>query len=390
MNWQIEEAKNQQKTVKLNDIYLYSKYNPQRDVEKFMSAEVDTVNKKFILVGLGLGYHLDYLVEHLENIEVQYILLDEQEKEVYLENNTKQYLQLPNVHAFKSDEAFNEQAQIIIPQSFLSAIGQNHPLFEFIEDIKIRQVSYKRFKEQMIENFSENIKRFTPLVKPNLTMKKAALVASGPSLNKTISWLEKHQQEFDIYCVGSALKVLLAHQIMPTAVFMTDAQPTMLKQIDTRYNGILYFLSTANYQAVSEHPGEKQILFQKGFTRAEKFAEQYEQPLFETGGSVATTTFSYIEWLGYKELYLFGQDLGFSEMQTHAMGSTSGKEIKKYNQLLDVVANDHTIIRTTPNLLSYKRWFDQAFSKTSMKIFNTSERGAKLKNTVFFDTTLKS
>ena len=389
MNWHIEKAKNEQKTVKLNDIYLYSKYNPQRDVEKFMSAEVDTANKKFILVGLGLGYHLDYLVEHLENIEVQYILLDEQEKEVYLEHNTKKYLQLPNVHAFKSDEAFNEQAQIIIPQSFLRAIGHNHPLFEFIEDIKIRQVSYKRFKEQMIENFSENIKLFTPLLKIT-TSKKAALVASGPSLNKTISWLEKHQQEFDIYCVGSALKVLLAHQIMPTAVFMTDAQHTMLKQIDTRYNGILYFLSTANYQAVSKHAGEKQILFQKGFTRAEEFAEQYAQPLFETGGSVATTAFSYIEWLGYKELYLFGQDLGFSEMQTHAMGSTSGKEIKKYNQVLDVLANDHTIIRTTPNLLSYKRWFDQAFSKTPMKIFNTSEKGAKLKNTTFFDTTLKS
>jgi len=42
MNWHIEEAKNEQKTVKLNDIYLYSKYNPQRDVEKFMITEVDT------------------------------------------------------------------------------------------------------------------------------------------------------------------------------------------------------------------------------------------------------------------------------------------------------------------------------------------------------------
>jgi len=41
-------------------------------------------------------------------------------------------------------------------------------------------------------------------------------------------------------------------------------------------------------------------------------------------------------------------------------------------------------------LLSYKRWFDQAFSKTTMKIFNTSEKGAKLKNTTFFNTTLKS
>ncbi|WP_186439486.1 6-hydroxymethylpterin diphosphokinase MptE-like protein [Kurthia sp. Dielmo] len=43
--------------------------------------------------------------------------------------------------------------------------------------------------------------------------KKAALVASGPSLNQTVVWLKKHEHEFDIYCVGSALKILLNHNI---------------------------------------------------------------------------------------------------------------------------------------------------------------------------------
>lgn len=386
MDWQIEQTKNKQKTLKLNDIYLYSKYNPQADVERFMKSEVKLTHKKFILVGLGLGYHLDYLIENIEDVEVQYILLDEQETKIYLENNKNNHLKLSNVRKFNADLEFNNQAQIIIPQSFLRAIGHQHPLFEFIEDIKIRQVSYKRFKEQMLENFNENITKFSPLLKESVT-RKAALVASGPSLNKTVLWLKKHEQEFDIYCVGSALKVLLNHNIQPTAIFMTDAQDTMLKQLDERYTGILYFLSTANHLAVSKHSGAKQILFQKGFLPAEKFAMQNGQPLFETGGSVATTTFSYIDWLGYEELYLFGQDLGFSETQTHATGSTSGKKIQQHNQVLEVIANDNTTLHTTPNLLSYKRWFDQAFTKTNIRIFNTAKKGAKLKNTVFLDIT---
>lgn len=386
MNWQIEQTKNKQKTLKLNDIYLYSKYNPQADVERFMKSEVKLTHKKFILVGLGLGYHLDYLIENIEDVEVQYILLDEQETKIYLENNKNNHLKLSNVRKFNADLEFNNQSQIIIPQSFLRAIGHQHPLFEFIEDIKIRQVSYKRFKEQMLENFNENITKFSPLSKESVT-RKAALVASGPSLNKTVLWLKKHEQEFDIYCVGSALKILLNHNIQPTAIFMTDAQDTMLKQLDERYTGILYFLSTANHQAVSKHRGAKQILFQKGFLPAEEFAVANEQPLFETGGSVATTTFSYIEWLEYKELYLFGQDLGFTGGRTHVKGSTSGKEITKNHQVFEVLANDDSMIQTTHNLLSYKRWFDQAFTKTNICIVNTAKKGAKLKNTVFLDIT---
>lgn len=63
---------------------------------------------------------------------------------------------------------------------------------------------------------------------------------------------------------------------------------------------------------------------------AEKFAEKHEQPLFSTGGSVATTTFSLIEWLGYEELYLFGQDLCFLAKQTHAENSISNREVGEY------------------------------------------------------------
>ncbi|WP_020189202.1 hypothetical protein [Kurthia sp. Dielmo] len=67
-----------------------------------MKSEVKLTHKKFILVGLGLGYHLDYLIENIEDVEVQYILLDEQEMKIYLENNNKNHLKLTNVKKFNA------------------------------------------------------------------------------------------------------------------------------------------------------------------------------------------------------------------------------------------------------------------------------------------------
>lgn len=62
MKWELEQARNGQQTLKLNDKYLYNKYNPQQEVTRFMIQEVVDMNKQFILVGLGSGYHLHYLL----------------------------------------------------------------------------------------------------------------------------------------------------------------------------------------------------------------------------------------------------------------------------------------------------------------------------------------
>lgn len=385
MNWKIEKAKNNQFTVKLNNIYIYSKYNPKFEVERFMQKEVNVMKKKFIVVGLGLGYHIEFLVHNIENVEVQYILLDSKEEELFRKYGQKEILHNTHINRYNNDVQFMNSAQIIIPNAFLTAIGEKHPLFQFIEDIKIRQLSFTRFKGKMEANFNGNIKLYRPLTKCIPKHTKAALIASGPSLNQTIQWLSDHQDEFDIYCVGSALKYALDKKIIPLAVMISDAQDNISTQIDERFNNQLLFLSTANHQAILKHRGEKQILFQKGYSLAEEWAKKHQQPLFETGGSVATTAFSYIEWLGYKQLYLFGQDLGFAENRTHAQYSTSGRIVNDSANLLEVESNDGSIIHTTPNLMAYKRWFDQSIMNTKMAVFNTASKGAKLANTSFID-----
>ncbi len=381
MNWEIEQAKNGQSTLKLNGIYLYSKYDPEREVIKFLNQELKKNQKKFLIIGLGLGYHIQYILKVIPNAEIQYILLDEKEERIC----NQDILLNKQVNKFCAKNLIDKQTQIIIPQSFLSALNKNHSLYQFIEDIKIRQVSYERFKNLMAQNFYENLRIFSPLVKVQAQSNKAALVSSGPSLNETIHWLKKYEEEFDIYCVGSALKILLNANIVPKKVFMIDAQDTMIEQICGNYSGDLVCLSTANYKAIKKHLGIKQIIFQEGYELAEDFARKNKQPLFETGGSVATTAFSFIKWIGYESLYLFGQDLGFTGRQTHASFSTSGREADTNEKFQTLISNDGTEIFTTSNLASYKRWFDREFKKTSIQIYNTAKKGAFIEGTKFFD-----
>lgn len=385
MKWSVEESKNGQKILKLNDTHIYSQYNPMRAVETYMETEIRTHVTEYVIIGMGLGYHLDYLVEKSPNSNIQYVFLDSEEEELYKKYNEKQYIKLPNVTPLEK-QAVSRKAHIIVPQSYVRAVekGNTPELHNLLQDIKIRQASYKKRESQLIENFTHNIRYFQPINLSLNNMKKiAALVSAGPSLDETVLFLKSKINKLDIFCVGSALRVLLEQGIVPTSVIITDPLDAIIEQIPSNYTGQLYFLSTANYKAVQQHKGEKQILFQEGFELAEGFAKEHEQPLFSTGGSVATTTFSLIEWLGYKEVYLFGQDLGFSAKRTHAKNSTSNKEVGEYQKLIEIVANDGTIIHTTPNLLTYKRWFDRAFQNSNMRIYNTAAKGAKLVNTLF-------
>lgn len=382
MNWVVEKARNGQNTLHLNGINIYSKYRPKEDVKRFMENEVDISKTKFLIVGLGLGYHLEYLVENMGEIQIEYIVLDSYEETVCKEFNPD-ILKNNHVTPFRNNDEFLQDAQIIIPPSFLTAIGTQHPLYDFIDDIKIRQQSYKRFKGEMAENFKENIKQFSPLKEFIKGSNTAILIASGPSLSKNSKALKEINEKYDIFCVGSALNSLLLEEIQPNAVFISDAQDAIMEQIKSSYVGPLYALSTANYRAVNKHVGTTQIIFQKGYKVAERFAEQNKQPLFETGGSVSTLAFSFIERLQYEKLILIGLDLGFDGVSTHDENSTSGRIVDSNFQLRKIEANDGTMIHTTPNLLAYKRWIEKQLVDTQMTVVNVAKKGAKIKGTIF-------
>lgn len=378
----MQDARNGEKTLLLNDYWLYSRYNPTEDANKWARSEVDMQMSSYFLIGLGLGYHLRALVELVGDKPIVVYYFEEREFQLFkAQQGTSDWWKNPTIQIVHDvrDELIDEHMQILIPNTFLKAIGNNHPLSPFLEDIKINQITYNTSAVWMEENFCKNsqLQDFDEF--PCFEQENICLVASGPSLNETIEWLQLKRDKLTIFSVGSALKMLLAHHIVPDAVIISDPKATIICQLsETDYIGPLFYLSTANYQAVQVHKGKRYMLCQKGYPLAEELAKDKSLPLLETGGSVSTVALSLIEQIGFKKIFLFGQDLGFAEQETHAKLSTSGRVFVEDRNVRQVEANDGTIISTTPNLQTYLRWFERKLQHTDISVYNTAFRGAKM------------
>lgn len=182
------------------------------------------------------------------------------------------------------------------------------------------------------------------------------------------------------------MKPLLQAGIRPDAVIITDSQPEIAVQLDNcSYDGNLFYLCTADYHTVFNYIYRKCVLLQNGYEPAETLAQQIKYPLLDTGGSVATTAFSLLEYLKFEKVILFGQDLGFTSKQTHALNSTSGREIYENEKLIKVIANNNDSLFTTPNLNSYLKWFEKKAVNSTVKLYNTALQGAKIKNAPVID-----
>ncbi len=387
MQFEKIEARDGNATLKVNNILLYSKYRPITDAEKFIESEFNNDDKGYVLIGLGLGYHLHALLKLVTDSKPIFVyVLDSQEIDLYesisgsgkLPSNvtiTTDYRKIANVNDY----------QIIMPHVWLQVMDKQHPLYYLLMDIKIKQMSYKRFSSMMEMNFYENIQQqifSLPQYRESLEQKKfSCLISSGPSLDTTKKWLEAVKGKAYLLCVGSALKVLLEEGIVPDGVIISDCQPTIIEQIkDSGYTGDLFFLSTTDFNTVRSHKGDKYLLLQKGYELAEQYAKKMNYPLLETGGSVATTGFSLLEYLGFNTIVLFGQDLGFMDEYTHATNSTSGRNLSIDEQYLEIESNSGAFIKTLPNLYSYLTWFNRNCKESTCNVFNTAKNGAKIES----------
>jgi hypothetical protein len=399
INVDIHPSKKGPLTLKLNGNYLYSRYDPLKDAERFIHSQMDESANVYCLFGFGLGYHVQELLQkepdkQIVVIEPYVSVIRKAAENIDLSN----IFSHPNVRIFclgqeevitkALKELTNQQTKWIISNAWLKALTQNHPLKSFLEDMKIQEMSFQRFSSLMEKNFAENLKYMDADVGKlfgNFNGQKAVLVSAGPSLDDTVYSLKRLKDRYFILSVGSALRVLKENGIVPDAVIITDPQETVYKQLDgMEFTQPLIYLSTACHSAVANHRGPKVMAFQKGYPKAESYAGQYDLPLVDTGGSVATTALDILIKMGFSEIVLLGQDLAYSKNRSHALQSTSRVEVVSNESLLSVLANDGTMVKTTTILSIYRRWFERKVAETKHVIFkNTAEKGAVIQGVPF-------
>lgn len=323
---ELEKSKSGNLTLKYNNKYIHSKYDPVKEGIQFAEGNKELLNEKIVVVyGLGLGYHIHAIAEKLKDDSVLYVFEYNEKlieyckkvnKDIFNYKNTKIIGNTDSQFLRKFADSLRSVENIIIHKASLETIREsNKLLYNLINDfnimkqhvdmdteiIKQSEENYKINTENNYKSINEFIEQFKKSNKPFI------IVSAGPSVDNDLSKLKQNREKFNIISVGSAFRTLVKNRITPDAVVIIDTKPIVKKQFENleTYNIPLCFSATASRWAVELYNGPKYIF------------NTSEHDEIKTRGTVAVSAMDIAIKCNAKKIILLGQDLAFINKKSH-------------------------------------------------------------------------
>lgn len=379
MNIEILLSKNDKKVIKVNNIYLCSKYDPIREANVLINSYKHILNEKIIhVIGLGAGYHIKELAERIEDNQI--VKIYEEKREIYnlLEDEIKKICKNKNIKIYFRDEigefigTLMECKDIIIHKPSMKVM-EDRELERVIDRFIVSKDSVNKFSDTMEENEKVNVESNYPGIEQFLcsaTDKMKIVASAGPSLDLVIDDIKRNRDKFEIYAVGAAFRTLMEGGITPELIVITDPQKVVEKQLKGYENSKipLAFLSTASRWAVESYKGPKYIFFNK---------EYNSNIIIETGKTVAVSAIDLAIKSKAAKIIFVGQDLAYLNNKTHAKsyesiyGVKDEIEINRRTEYVIGVSGER--LMTTSSYLIFKDNIEKLINKNkNVKFYNCS------------------
>jgi len=331
-----------------------------------------------------------------------------------------------NHTALKLNSTFYKDFEYRIKKILSSKISDFFTRIEF-ESLWIKN----SLQNALLFNRASNVKNLFNTIKPSDQQKEenhkpVLLISTGPSLRKLLPAIKKRQDEFFIVCADSAYRVLHRYNIKVHLIFTLDSQAFTLRhflglpsgskdnfpflyadlssnpQVTKRWMGPLILGITAQYLGDKRvvTPGSDYV--EEQFLNANDLKSDNTMKTLgdiQSGGSVATSIFDFLRLAGFKEVILAGQDLAYSNREIHTIGTHhSDIWLSKNTSRLNTIENiNEAVLRkrhyTYETSISgkkipadyvlslYLHWFEEAFEKVDMTIYNAGKEGMIIRNT---------
>ena len=387
-------------TVKCNysgkEFYLHSNNNPQYEAIIIANSWYNEDKHKYIIYGLGLGYHISQLSEIDSYIEI----------DVYEANLT--ILQLAAMYGVLGRCLLSGQVRVhydpkcIKLAKKLSEVDEDTefvihgPSQRIIEEENIRDrmeeyfLHYQSVKNQKgilkgnfrsnVHNYDSNVDELSHLWKD----KDIYIIAAGPSLDLNYKILKNIGNNGIVLATGTVFKKLMTAGIRPDYVIISDGNARVIGQISGLENESIpmLILSTAYKEFAIKYQGKKYLICQEGFSMAEEFAKEKGYKAYQTGGSVSTTALDVAVSLGAKKIVFVGLDLAYPNNLVHAEG-TSRRYLADVNDLRTVKDVNGSLIKTSKHLDVYRRWIEERIRTTpnDIEFIDATEGGAFISGT---------
>ncbi|MCI8669504.1 MAG: motility associated factor glycosyltransferase family protein [Lachnospiraceae bacterium] len=285
----------------------------------------------------------------------------------------------------------NLKGKLLIHQPCITNI-ENQDLRKTLELAFTSINSILSQKKLLEKNFLDNLllgTRIIDEIKNNLRGKDIIYIAGGPSLDNDIEVLQAVAKEnrYLIMAAGTVAKKLLKNNIIPHYILLSDPKSSIIEQIrdiDERImkRVCLLYLSTVSSSVIEYWKGEKYMLLQMDFDKAETYAANIGAELFESGGSVSTLAVDMAIRMECNSLICVGLDLAYTNDKIHASNckELEEDEMGKLNDVLSVSSVDGSIIKTAKVYEIYRKFIESRIARPDVKmnIYNTA-KGAYIK-----------
>lgn len=213
------------------------------------------------------------------------------------------------------------------------------------------------------------------------------VVAGGPSLKKNVQYLREAKGKACIIAVDSVLKYLLDQGIVPDYTCTVDAEKSAVYFEDDRLKGIPVFLSTISSSPMLETLKEfRPIYFMNTISYYDILMKKSGHSFlsFDGGGSVATVVFRLALELQFHTIIIVGQDLAYTNMESHAgTGKVTEDELMRYT-MYDVEGYYGDVVSAPGDFKLYIDWYRRIIPMyaDTHTIINATEGGAKLQGAI--------
>ena len=349
---------------------------------------------RYIIFGLGLGYHIDALLNLDDGIEIEIIEPDMEIIKTALASRRMNWLMGNMRVRLVYDPDFTKLARSLEEDSRLII---HYPSLLHIQDERMRLALEKYFirdsgKRNMAiafeNNFRENVincSNYVDELEPMFKEKNAVIVAAGPSLDKNVRLLQGKPDNTIIVAVGTVFHKLMGLGITPDCVVFLDAQCNMTQQIKGLENELVPIVcaSTAYKGIAMNYKGSKYLICQKGYDRAEQYAMEHQVRSYETGGSVSTIALDMCLQLGCREIAYIGLDLAFTGNRTHANDTACVKDAPD-EDVLSVESTDGKMVSSSRLFMIYREWIERRVQQEDAegRVYDATEGGAKKKGLI--------
>lgn len=408
----IVESKNGMANLMLNSgEWIHSRYNPEKEAERWVNG-LDVKDKDTILVmGLGLGYYLDYLVEKYNDKK---LIIVEPNLDIFIKmlevKNIEKYLELERIVFIVAKEAY------VVRMLISEYINQNK-----IKRVCAAEMSiYRKLNNDYIEELYEEIHKGLSMLlsniateiafaqmwlnnvvrnfefvmsTPNVSIMKdkfknipVVIVSAGPSLDKNIHYLKTIYNRALIIAVGSAVNIVEKNGITPHIIMGLDGQEMEAKLFQNLKNHkpIFVYGTSVHYKAVEDYKGLKMsLVLNSDITMIELYRKLgINIDSFSTGPSVSNVALVFAHYLQASTILFVGQDLAYKDDKRYAKGNVLDARVDNgssaFLKVKDMFGNE---VYTRNDLVAIKSWFEDYVKifKDEIVVYNCTEGGLEIK-----------